>query len=238
MSKKRLITAGVAVVAALALSASALAVVGGSPDTAHPYAGAAVIQTSQGTEICSGVLVDATTFVTAAHCLQGDFKVGAILVSTDVQFTGPKSFGAAYFVDPDYAVGDKGLSSSDRNDVAVIKLAVPLPGPYAQLPSANYTDTLKNNQAVDVVGYGLPMPGVRQSASAKIIPGGGKVAPWFLKITAGTMCNGDSGGPIVQSGTNIVLAINSYGAAANCAAVGYAQRLDTPDVLRFINSHR
>jgi secreted trypsin-like serine protease len=48
------------------------------------------------------------------------------------------------------------------------------------------------------------------------------------------MCHGDSGGPVVQSGTNVVLALTSYGPAANCAAVGYAQRLDTPEVLGFI----
>jgi secreted trypsin-like serine protease len=52
------------------------------------------------------------------------------------------------------------------------------------------------------------------------------------------MCNGDSGGPVLQAGTDLVLAINSYGASASCAAVGYAQRLDTPDVLAFVNQYR
>jgi hypothetical protein len=146
----------------------------------------------------------------------------------------PQAPGVAYFVHPGYTVGAPGLANSDRDDVAVVKLPFSLPGPYAALPAANYTDTLPNNQPVDVVGYGLLTPGIRQTAPAKIIPGGGKTAPWFLKVSAGTECNGDSGGPIVQSGTNIALAVISYGPAANCAAVGYAQRLDTPEVLGFI----
>lgn len=235
---RRILLLAVTAVAALALAASALAVVGGGPDNGrHPYAGAMAVLTDRGTELCSGALVNATTFVTAAHCLQGDFNVRAILVTMAEQFA-PQSPGVAYFVHPGYTVGDKGLSTSDRNDVAVVKLGVPLPGPYAQLPSVNYTDTLPNNQQADVVGYGLPSPGLKQTATVKIVPGGGKVAPWFLKIAAGTMCSGDSGGPVVQSGTSIVLAINSYGPAANCAAVGYAQRLDTADVLGFINQYK
>ena len=235
MMKTRILTAGVAALAVLAFSASALAVVGGTPDNGrHPYAGAAVVPTPDGTELCSGALVDATTFVTAAHCIIPGFPV---LVSLAGQFAGPQSVGQG-FVHSGYTVGTTGLSSSDRNDVAVVKLFAPLPGPYAQLPSANYTDRLPNNQAVDIVGYGLPTPGLKTTATAKIISGGGKVAPWFLKISSGTLCNGDSGGPVVQSGTNIALAITSYGPAANCAAVGYAQRLDTPDVLGFINQYR
>src|SRR4051794_1820708 len=129
MKRFRLIAAGVAALGALATCATALAVVGGTPDNGrHPYAGAAVVQTPGGNELCSGFLVDSTTFITAAHCIIPGFPV---LVSTAEGFTGPQSAGQG-FVDPDYQVGSTGLSTSDRNDVAVVKLFAPLPGPYAQ----------------------------------------------------------------------------------------------------------
>src|SRR3954454_24253795 len=105
MMKTRILAAGVAAVAVLAFAASALAVVGGTPDNgAHPYAVALAINTSIGGELCSGVLINQTTVVTAAHCLQGDFAVRGIAVSSAGQFAGPESFGAAYYVHPLYQV--------------------------------------------------------------------------------------------------------------------------------------
>lgn len=56
-------------------------------------------------------------------------------------------------------------------------------------------------------------------------PGGG----------SGGMCYGDSGGPDLLRGTNVVLAVNSYGTNSNCSGVGYASRIDIPEVLNWIN---
>ena len=57
-------------------------------------------------------------------------------------------------------------------------------------------------------------------------PGGG----------SGGTCFGDSGGPDLQGGTNIVLAVNSYVTNSNCTGVGYSARVDTPAVLEWISS--
>ena len=64
----------------------------------------------------------------------------------------------------------------------------------------------------------------------------------FIKLTAnpsqgtGGICFGDSGGPDLLGGTQIVLAVNSYVTNGNCAGVTYSNRVDLPDVLAFINS--
>lgn len=230
MLKRSIVLAG-ALLAVSATTASAL--VGGRPDTTHSYVGAAITVTPRGTELCSGILVGPTTFVTAAHCIIPGFPVNVVMRPVAAP---PADAVGVGIVNPNWASGGSGLSQFDRDDVAVVRLHTALPGPYAQLPTAAYDDTLPNNQPVDVLGYGLLTPGIRQIASAKVVPGAGVVGTSFLKLSASTICNGDSGGPVLQAGTSTVLAINSYGASSTCAAVGYAQRLDTADVLPWLQS--
>lgn len=255
----RLRFVGLAVIAAGVLAASAFAVVNGSPDNGrHPYVGMAIWfptgSPAGGFELCSGSLVSATVFVTAAHC----FPEGAqVFVDTQEDAFadlhqpgfGNAGFGIAH-PDPNWAPGGNGLSHSDLNDVAVVKLLGPgLPQPnnrYAQLPSQGYDDTLPNNQGVEIVGYGIqtqtPLTfGTRFDAPAKIIPGGGATGDEFLKISSspgqgGATCNGDSGGPDLKAGTDLMLAISSYGPSATCKAVAYSQRMDTAEALSFVSS--
>jgi hypothetical protein len=50
----------------------------------------------------------------------------------------------------------------------------------------------------------------------------------------GGLCFGDSGGPNLLTGTDTVLAVNSYVTNVNCAGVGYSARVDIPEVLAWI----
>jgi hypothetical protein len=62
----------------------------------------------------------------------------------------------------------------------------------------------------------------------------------FITLTAnpakgkGGTAFGDSGGPNLESGTNIILAVTSWGTNYKCAGVSYAQHVDTAAVLDWI----
>jgi V8-like Glu-specific endopeptidase len=243
----------IAVIAAAAcltaLAGTASALVGGSPDGgAHPYVGMAIWfpdgNPADGFELCSGSLLTPTVFVTAAHC----FPTGAqVLVDTSEQALADlhASLGngtpGVVTDDPAFQYVGNGLKS-DRSDVAVVQLASPVYSPrYAVLPAVGYGASLPNNQAVDNVGYGIQDAkaqtgfGVRQLAHQRVV-GNATSQDGFLKISSGTTCFGDSGGPNLQAGTDIVLAVNGYGASATCNATSYSQRLDTPEAHAFVAS--
>lgn len=240
------------------LAASAYAVINGSPDNGrHPYVGMAVWfptgNPADGAELCSGSLVSATVFVTAAHCFpEGAHVIVDMNEDAFADLHGvngpPNALPGVAHPDPNWQQTGNGVHS-DLNDVAVVTLlggGFPQPnGRYAQLPSRGYDDTLDKKVDAEIVGYGIqtmtPLTfGSRFDAPAKIVPGAGESGSDFLKISSspgqgGATCNGDSGGPDLQAGTDIMLAISSYGPSATCKAVAYSQRMDTAEALGFVS---
>ena len=245
---------------ATAFLAAALPLYGvtnGQPDgNAHPYVGVMIqpIPSQPGfVTVCSGSALSATKFLTAAHCADPTMPVF-------VSFKSGPPFGAGSFIpgtfhpDPAWCPGcGPGLQGFDSNDVAVVILsaAANLSG-FAALPSPNLADTLEMRTPVDVVGYGTQgfirgggPPGqiflfTRYFAPSLLIQSNNVSSDEFLKLTAnpaagGGICFGDSGGPDLLGGTNIVLGVNSFVTNNNCAGVTYSQRVDLPDILAFIN---
>jgi hypothetical protein len=160
-----------------------------------------------------------------------------------------------WYPDPDWCIGcSGGLPGFDTHDVAVIVLDEPVTLPrYARLPDEGFVDTLPMNTAVDVVGYGIQFDkggGPRYSesdaftryyASTRLVASKHVQSDEYIKLTAnpaqgkGGICFGDSGGPDLLGGTDIILAVNSYVTNGNCAGVTYSNRIDTY-ALEFINS--
>jgi secreted trypsin-like serine protease len=223
-----------ALLAALVAVASASAIVGGTPDTAHTYVGAAlqpqVHNGVPGTQLCSGALLSTTVFVTAAHCFPEGSSV-RVTFSSDF-----KSANATF-------VTGTAHDSTDA-DIAVIVLDTPVADVgLAALPTLGFDETLPNNQLVDVVGYGveafdhrIPLPastGPRQVATTPV-KSAGNLADESLKLLADPgACFGDSGGPNLVQGTNTLVAITSTG-NANCKGVSFALRVDTPVTRAFL----
>ena len=178
---------------------------------------------------------------------------------TDYPFPGPWAVEASEIhTHPDYrAVPGNGLPEFDAYDVGIVILSQPIVlAEYAALPNENLVDTLPNKAGVDLVGYGVNEQerggGVspydawtwereRYYAPASIVAGQGHTSDMFVKLTAnpsqgkGGTTFGDSGGPILLAGTNIVIANNSFVTNSNCSGVTYAQRIDIPEVLDWID---
>jgi len=159
-----------------------------------------------------------------------------------------------------------GLPGFALRDVGIVVLSEPVPaevvGEYAELPDAGLVDTLPNKTGVDFVGYGVQVqaqipgnqlpqpppfyrwtgPRVRLYAPTELVSGRFVHSDEFLRLAmnpgggSGGTCFGDSGGPDLLGGTNIVLAVNSYVTNINCAGVGYSSRVDIPEVLAWINT--
>jgi hypothetical protein len=175
-------------------------------------------------------------------------------------YGGPDSYHGTPYTNPDYRrIPLPGLTGYDYHDVGVVVLdrAAPVTQ-FAKLPSPGLVDTLGPGHRVDLVGYGVNYQvrggGVspydawqwaraRYYAPAQIVTQKSALGSQFLKLSAnpaqgkGGITFGDSGGPILDAGTNVVLGENSFVTNSNCSGVTYAQRLDIPDILAWISSY-
>jgi len=212
---------------------------------------------------CSGSLISSRVFVTAGHCTFGA-EFAAIWFTPDYLPYDP-SHGYPYkgydasgtpITMPDYRSQPlPGLVGFDYHDVGVVLLSKPykLKTGYAMLPSQGFDDTLATKTEVTLVGYGvqykLQVSGppydrwvgrTRQFVTGQLIQSSDTISAEYLKVTQnigqdkGGTCFGDSGGPVLLG--NTILAVTSFGSNANCAGVGYYNRVDTPAALAFINN--
>jgi len=243
----------------LTVVAPVMTVTNGQPDgNGHPYVGVVIqfIPNTNFITVCSGSAISATRFLTAAHCADPSMPV-YVSYKSGRPFAFPGDFTQGTFhPNPDWCIGcGPGLPGFDTHDVAVVALSSPRnPGAFAALPAADLVDTLAMGTGVDIVGYGVQgfirgggKPGdiflfTRYFAPSVLIQSNNVQSVEFIKLTAnpaqgkGGICFGDSGGPDILSGTNTILAVNSYVTNGNCAGVTYSQRVDLPDILAFINS--
>ena len=166
---------------------------------------------------------------------------------------------------PDFKMGfAPGLPGFDYHDVGVVVLDAAVPASvvsaaeYGQLPDAGTADTFRSMHPVDLVGYGVNYQerghgvqpsnawqwlGLRCYAPSAIINTDNVLGSEFLMLTAnpgkgkGGIAFGDSGGPIFDMGTTVILGMNSFVSNANCSGISVAQRVDIPDILEWIEGY-
>jgi len=165
-----------------------------------------------------------------------------------------------WYTHPDYEIGTAPqLKNWISHDVGIIILDEPVVmGAYGELPEEGLVDRLEMMTPVDQVGYGVQgmfhVPGTgppdwswvemgaRYYAPAQLVKSKHVFSDEFIKTTAnpaqgkGGTAFGDSGGPVLQGGTDTILAVTSWGTNYQCAGVSYAARVDTADVLDWIDS--
>jgi hypothetical protein len=158
-----------------------------------------------------------------------------------------------------------GVPNWASHDFGIIVLSEPVPtsivNEYAQLPPAGVVGTLKNKTLLDIVGYGsteqVHIPGEGGKfwtfpvepfhATAEFISGNFVHSDEWLRHTTngvrdnGAVCFGDSGGPTLLGGTDIVLGVASNAPTdlshfGECTSVLYSGRTDTPEILSWIQS--
>jgi hypothetical protein len=252
----------------LVLAAPALGITWGEPDgDGHPHVGAMLVNIGDDDPdwrlICSGTLIAADVFLTAAHCTEvaeaNDWPV-AVTFDAEVDETSPILPGTAH-THPDFGFSGPG-GTADAHDVAVIVLDDPAADTYpgiepASLPEAGLLDELNvrnglRGQRFTVVGYGAqepefgiggpdhPFTAERRVSVSRFLA---LLDSWLQLSQVGVRgdggsCFGDSGGPVFLGAgaqeIDVVVAITSWGDSM-CVATGTTYRTDTASTRDFLD---
>jgi hypothetical protein len=258
MNRARILLA--ALVAVLVAAVPASAVQFGTPDgNNHPQVGVMVAKVN-GVPAwrCSGAIISETVFLTAGHCVSGAtsaevwFDSGAPRPTLPAGYPFTGEYSGTPIAHPQYA---DFAAFPATFDIGVVILDEPHPGPYASLADKGTVDRLRKGKprhdAFDLVGYGLQdsIPPVFQQdiqryfGTASLVNTHNQLtAGYSVQLTAapgtgGSLCFGDSGGPVFLAGTTEIVAVNSFVLNQQCMGSGFSYRTDTADSLAFVGQY-
>ena len=213
----------------------------------------------------TGILIAPTVVLTAGHVTDGG-DAARVWFDTDLTENSEYPFGGSTSIEgtphthPDFEIGaSPTLPDWITHDVGVVILEVAVTDRgFGELPDEGYVDTLSMMTPVDQVGYGVQErvlydevphgppqwdnPRIRMYAPAQLITSKHKWGDEFIRTTSnpaqgkGGTGFGDSGGPILEGGTDTIIGLTSWGTNYPCKGVSYSSRVDTFDVLEWITS--
>jgi hypothetical protein len=164
---------------------------------------------------------------------------------------------------PGYVPEVSGKQELSTSDIGLIVLDKPVSGvtTFPKLPPVNFVETLKTKTDLTLVGYGFQYQvtpknnGVinswtgtvsRSSANVQLISTHFAGSDKYLKLSTNAAQNkggvsfGDSGGPVICTdnyGQDLVIGVNAFVSNENCAGVTYHTRIDSTELLGWINQH-
>ena len=212
---------------------------------------------------CTGTLISPTVIVTAGHCTFPSSRAVVWFDSTWNPRKPPAAFGRPV-THPDFNpervtpnTGDLGVVLLTRPVEMATYGVLPSEGYLDRKKGRGGDDEDddgddddvsrdRRQHEVSIVGYGvqsLPpvQSGERMLGRTKIKSVTSKVVRGYGVKTAGAkgkkgsgMCLGDSGGPLLEGDSNLVLAVHSFGDVDTCLGANFAYRTDTPAARAFL----
>ena len=163
-----------------------------------------VLQVRYGFGFCSGTLVAPNVVLTAAHCIS--YRTLEEVLDEDTGL--PGAYGHVVIVGPwdnasvDWIAARSYSSVTGRDDLALLKLAHPVEA-YRARPRALSPDEPVDGTPLSLWGYGCTDRETRATDYSKR----------FFQFLAGDPtsngCYGDSGGPVFDESTGMLLGVNS-----------------------------
>jgi hypothetical protein len=249
----------------MSFTVPAMAITYGEPDgNDHPFVGSIVLRAPSGDlfQFCSGTLIAADVFLTAAHCtaaldpiLANNPGLEALVTFDPTIHADAIFYTGTWYGHPDFGFSGPG-GRSDPHDIAVIILDQAPGITPAQLPTAGLLDQLQASRILKAtrftaVGYGTVRETNRKSFESilgslnrnRVDQGFLALTPAWLQLSmnrstgSGGTCYGDSGGPhfihLNGSETNIVVSLTVTGDVP-CKATDTTYRLDTASARAFL----